>query len=108
MRQLRSPPPKIDPVLELGVLLYQITSSKKLQYNNTVSGLVEAGKQARKSLDKILDFCGLAVKEIVQTCFETCPPDMRIIGGVGGQHQSFVVIEEVASALSYHAKEFMK
>jgi hypothetical protein len=44
------------------------------------------------------------VKEIVETCFETCPQDERTAGGEDAQDAAFVVIEEVASALSCLAK----
>lgn len=99
-------PAKIDPAIDLGVLLYQITSCKRLQYENTDSALMKAGEEARKSLDKILSVCGLPVMEIVETCFETCPPDKRTVGGEDGQDPAFVVIEEVAPALNCLAKKF--
>ena len=65
-------PTKTDPALELGACLYQITSSQKLQYGNTVSDLVKTGEKVKKSLDQIMTVCGLPVMEIVETCFETC------------------------------------
>jgi hypothetical protein len=95
-------PAKIDPAIELGILLYQITSSTKMQYNN-VAELKVAGEEAARSLNKVLGICGLPVMEIVETCFEPCPSDDRISGG---QDAAFVVIEEVAAALMHQAKQF--
>ncbi|KFY14443.1 hypothetical protein V492_02615 [Pseudogymnoascus sp. VKM F-4246] len=93
---------KIDPAIELGVLLYQIMGSTKIQYSN-VSELIVAGEEAASSLDKVSRLCGLPVMEIVETCFQACPPDERISKG---QDAAFVVIEEVAAALVHLAKEF--
>lgn len=101
-------PAKIDPALELEVLLYQITSSQKLQYSNTVSDLVKTGEKVKKSLDQIMAVCGLPVMEIVETCFETCPQDEKMMGAPNGQDPAFVVIEEVASALVRQAEQFRK
>lgn len=96
---------RIDPAKELGVLLYQITSGKKIDYPRTVAGLEDAIKKARKSLDDILGVCGLVVKEIVEVCFGSCPPQQWTSGGQGMQEGSFVIIEEVTAALLYHSRK---
>ncbi|KFX89373.1 hypothetical protein V490_07058 [Pseudogymnoascus sp. VKM F-3557] len=97
---------KIDPAIELGVLLYQITGSTKVPYNN-VAELKEVGLEAAKtrSMDKVTGVCGLPVMEIVETCFRECPDDDRVSGG---QDAAFVVIEEVAAALVYLANELRR
>ncbi|KFY38571.1 hypothetical protein V494_04315 [Pseudogymnoascus sp. VKM F-4513 (FW-928)] len=93
---------KINSAIELGVLLYQIMGSTKKQYSN-VSEFIVAGQEAASLLDKVSRLCGLPVMEIVETCFQACPPDERISKG---QDTAFVVIEEVAAALVHLAKEF--
>lgn len=97
---------KIDPALELGVLLYQITSCSKIPYGNTIPELKRAGEEAKSSLNKILDVSGVLVKEIVETCFESCPENH--ISSGEEQDPSFVVIEEVASALRHHVNLLRK
>lgn len=95
---------KIDPAIELGVLLYQIAGSTKMQYSNATE-LKAASEEAAGSLNKVLGLCGLPVMEIIETCFKPCLADDRISRG---QDAAFVIIEEVAAALIYQAEELKK
>jgi hypothetical protein len=91
---------KIDPAVELGVLLYQITSGKRLEYALTASGLKNSETAAMASIEDVEEMCATYVKEIVQACFLKTPPPKR----EEPNDPAFCIIEEVAAALIAQAE----
>jgi hypothetical protein len=88
----------INVAVELGVLIYQITASKTLAYEMTVAGLQGAQEDAEAALMDVEMYCGLYMREIVETCFQGRQSDIK---------QQRQIVEEVASALSYYASQLL-
>jgi hypothetical protein len=85
---------KIYPTDELGLLLYQITSATRLNNVGSQAELAAACVEARKSLDKVQELCGLRVREIVQVCLSPQPQREY-----GERDPALGLIEEIADAL---------
>jgi hypothetical protein len=84
---------KIDPAIELGVMIYQVTSCHELEYEFTASGLKSAKWTANSNLKDVEDNCGGYMRDVIETCFL----DRR------GEFKEQKIIEEVASALKHIA-----
>ncbi|KAH9895345.1 hypothetical protein F4778DRAFT_783701 [Xylariomycetidae sp. FL2044] len=91
---------KIDRALELGILLYQITSGQALTYDPSAAGLAQIRDEAVKSLNKVLDTCGMFVKNIVELCLCQDRPPRR-----DQRDPASVIVEEAAYALQWQMKQ---
>ncbi|KAF4470987.1 hypothetical protein FALBO_2098 [Fusarium albosuccineum] len=89
---------KISAAVELGILLYQISAGKALEYDTTAESLQRARQKAREGLPNVEQFCGEYMREIVEICLMEA----------GNNFEDKDIVEEVASALSYHATRLKK
>ena len=92
---------KIDPAVELGVLLFQVASGTTLEYDATPTGLEAARIEAERRLaDASSIRCGLFMKNIIEACFTKYPGDQT--------QMSNRTLEAVATGLMYHTSNAFK
>ncbi|RBQ70716.1 hypothetical protein FVER14953_21755 [Fusarium verticillioides] len=60
----------VNPVVELGLVLYQIGSSDAVDYQSGVNGVKHAKVNVMKSLHKLDEMCNGSFTEVVQTCLD--------------------------------------
>jgi hypothetical protein len=88
----------ISAARELGVLLYQITAGKLLEYNSTAEGLLVALKAAQDGLSGVEQLCGTLMRDVVAVC----------LMDLGNDLEDKDVVEEVAFSLIYCAMKLKK
>lgn len=93
---------KVDPAIDLGLLLYQITSGTPLDYETTSESLKHAKRLVQSPLKEISRRSGPITGEIVKACFLEVPYTRT------SRDPSWMIIEEVASALDRHVNRFQK
>ncbi|KAM0428365.1 hypothetical protein ACHAQK_011613 [Fusarium lateritium] len=89
---------RISAAMELGVLLYEVTAGKLLEYSPTPEGLQIARKEAQDGLLEVEQHCGILARDVVAACLMDLGNDLK----------DKDVVEEVASVLIHYAVRFKK
>ncbi|KAM0266218.1 hypothetical protein ACHAPA_007220 [Fusarium lateritium] len=89
---------RISAAMELGVLLYEVTAGKLLEYNPTAEGLQIARKAAQDGLSEVEQHCGILARDVVAACLMDLGNDLK----------DKDVVEEVAYVLIHYAVRFKK
>ena len=93
-----SKPPKVDigaesgvvdkvhhPLIEIGLLLYQIASGERIDYGNGIEGLRAAGEKALRRLHTVDTEFGAPFTELVESCLSNEEGEASHLKGVYGK-----------------------